>query len=678
MKNTKRALLMSALSLLLCVSMLVGTTFAWFTDSVSSGQNIIQSGNLDVELEYYDDDAAAWKTVNEDTEVFGYNLWEPGYTKKVLFRVINKGSLALKYDLTADVYEETPGINKAGETFKLSDSLYTASVAADADRDTILAAEGVKMNSSLAVGSSDLLAAGATSEEFALAIWMPTTVGNEANHNGTNVPAITFGINLLATQAMKEEDSFGKDYDKNAVYADAFVDTATDLQSAIDDAENGDVIALTGDIDLNDLTGSAMSAAKSFALSVAKGKSVTIDLAGYNMVGVTSNDSGNQGAFQVKGDLAIRGGGTIAIEHTGANMGWNNLSAVVSVEGGTLTVGEGVALVHKGGTDMAYAVDVNTTLGATTLNVNGAVLSSSYIGVRIFNNHKTGKGIVNLNSGIVNGDKNGYDIWAQLMGCPAENAVVNIADGIEYTTADMSGTMYYVDAATVTNNATALKEAVKGGEDVVLTDDVNAPLTEGTIYGTPAAVVQKNGGVIDGNGNALIIENPVYNGYAIETYGGTIKNLIIDSEVGRGIIISSPKSDVVIDNVVVDGPGYAVNTTEHNGKNLTINNSTINGWTSLAGLDSVAFNKCNLGENTKKYWQNMGYDQDYDRLVRPYVTTTFTDCKFEKGYYIDLSALGSGETVTLKNCTCDGVVLTAENYADYITIENYGSYVTFA
>ena len=49
-KSTKRALLTSALSLLLCVSMLVGTTFAWFTDEVKSGTNIIAAGNLDVEL----------------------------------------------------------------------------------------------------------------------------------------------------------------------------------------------------------------------------------------------------------------------------------------------------------------------------------------------------------------------------------------------------------------------------------------------------------------------------------------------------------------------------------------------------------------------------------------------------------------------------------------------------
>ena len=49
-KSTKRALLMSALALLMCVSMLIGSTFAWFTDSVTSAGNKIQAGTLQVDL----------------------------------------------------------------------------------------------------------------------------------------------------------------------------------------------------------------------------------------------------------------------------------------------------------------------------------------------------------------------------------------------------------------------------------------------------------------------------------------------------------------------------------------------------------------------------------------------------------------------------------------------------
>ena len=49
-KRTKRALVSSALALLLCFTMLLGTTYAWFTDSVSTVNNKIVAGNLDIEL----------------------------------------------------------------------------------------------------------------------------------------------------------------------------------------------------------------------------------------------------------------------------------------------------------------------------------------------------------------------------------------------------------------------------------------------------------------------------------------------------------------------------------------------------------------------------------------------------------------------------------------------------
>ena len=221
-RSTKRALLLSALSLLLCVSMLVGSTFAWFTDSVTSKNNIIKSGNLEVELYYTYDAAVAanqnsteWKKVTKDTDIFGYELWEPGFTKVAYFKVVNKGSLNLKYQLAADVYEENAGTNKAGEKFLLSDYIRTDVVTLADTRDTILAKKGVPMKASL--GMSNGILAPEANAVVGMAIWMPTTVGNEANHNG-NAPEITFGINLIATQATVENDSFGSDYDEDAVY----------------------------------------------------------------------------------------------------------------------------------------------------------------------------------------------------------------------------------------------------------------------------------------------------------------------------------------------------------------------------------------------------------------------------------------------------------------------------
>ncbi|MGN1095502.1 MAG: TasA family protein, partial [Eubacteriales bacterium] len=104
-KTTKRALLSSVLAMLLCVTMLIGTTFAWFTDTASTAVNKIQAGNLDVALEMKDSDGnwvdaegetLAWqKAAGAESEAV---LWEPGCTYQLPeLRVVNKGNLALKY-----------------------------------------------------------------------------------------------------------------------------------------------------------------------------------------------------------------------------------------------------------------------------------------------------------------------------------------------------------------------------------------------------------------------------------------------------------------------------------------------------------------------------------------------------------------------------------------------------
>ena len=102
--KTKHALLMSLTSLMLCVSMLIGSTFAWFTDSVTSGVNRIVSGNLDVELLHTNHDVTTATTVKNDTLLFnaaadeGTILWEPGAASYETFTVQNKGTLNLKYE----------------------------------------------------------------------------------------------------------------------------------------------------------------------------------------------------------------------------------------------------------------------------------------------------------------------------------------------------------------------------------------------------------------------------------------------------------------------------------------------------------------------------------------------------------------------------------------------------
>ncbi len=227
-KSAKRTLLTSVLSLVLCMAMLIGTTFAWFTDTVSSINNKIVSGNLDIEMKY-SHDYNTWETVESTTDdIFSKELWEPGHTEVVYLRIKNVGSLALKYNLNVNVTSETGSINVAGEEFKLSDHIrygvvdpVTVAYGQDSEGRSAaraaVASNSALLNTPYAPETQELYPE--IEVTVALVVYMPETVGNEANHKtGANAPEINLGINLFASQLEKEKDSFGPDYDKTADY----------------------------------------------------------------------------------------------------------------------------------------------------------------------------------------------------------------------------------------------------------------------------------------------------------------------------------------------------------------------------------------------------------------------------------------------------------------------------
>lgn len=247
-KSTKRSLLLSALSMLMCLSLFVGSTFAWFTDSVVSGENKIVAGNLDIELEYYDENDE-WTTVDGATNLFDETLWEPGHTDVVYLRLKNVGSLALKYKLSLSVASETPGINVYGDEFLLSDYIRMGVVKdvqpSFASRDEARAA--VTNNNGI-IGEGYAAAGEMTKDAddlyMAVVVYMPESVDNKANYRGEKVPTIDFGINLVATQLTHEKDSFDNSYDKDAKYPNP-VKNAAELADAL---ANGKDAVLSGDI----------------------------------------------------------------------------------------------------------------------------------------------------------------------------------------------------------------------------------------------------------------------------------------------------------------------------------------------------------------------------------------------------------------------------------------------
>ena len=214
--STKRSLLASVLALVMCVSMLVGTTFAWFTDTASTGVNKIQAGTLDVQLLDEQGNTLEGKTLSWKKAADGANqavLWEPGCTYELQPIVIkNAGNLALKYKIVISGIQGDAALNNAIEWTITNTSTVTA---LDADH-------------ALAAGASDTLTIKGHMREDA---------GNE--YQGLSIDGI--GITVVATQYTYESDSNNNQYDVNAEYP---VISNADFADAIENADAGSVVDL--------------------------------------------------------------------------------------------------------------------------------------------------------------------------------------------------------------------------------------------------------------------------------------------------------------------------------------------------------------------------------------------------------------------------------------------------
>ncbi len=234
-KHTKKALWMSMLSIVLCLSMLVGSTFAWFTDTASTGVNTIVAGNLDIELSYKNAAPnAEFKEVSTDTKDLFVDaqgdpiLWEPGVASVCYFKLENVGSLDVVYKMNVSYKDTVTYTPEGGQEVKLSNALRSAIVEMQdetpfADRAALIAQ--INANNAAALGYADTTAKEIDDSEtkyFAMIVYMPTDVDNTYNiPTGKRALEIQLGVDLVATQKSSEEDSFDKTYDENALYPDA-------------------------------------------------------------------------------------------------------------------------------------------------------------------------------------------------------------------------------------------------------------------------------------------------------------------------------------------------------------------------------------------------------------------------------------------------------------------------
>ena len=471
-RATKRALLTSVMALVMCVVMLAGTTFAWFTDTASTGVNKIQAGNLDVDIIGEDGKSLDGKSLsfvkaglttdtgaeidpNATTEI----LWEPGCRYLTQgFRIANKGNLALKWK--AVVNKGTTAANEGN--FDLLDVI-----------DFYLVRSTDVNDMGTALGEfSDSLKAKTNSDVYYIKGVMKTTAGND--YQGLTLDGIT--ITVYATQDTVENDSFGPDYDANATYYPVL-----DAAGMKDALVNGGNIKVDADVDVG---GDVLTVTKKTTIDM-NGKTIknTADIwTGDGSDGNWSLISARNGA-----NLTITGNGTFKAKENDAFAVDVQDGSAVTIENGTFIgnmhavyVYDGTAVIEGGFFDIQQksniagkeyefvlnCYDANRYAGSAKIIVKGG----TFVNFNPANNAAEGAGTNFVADGYsVISEKHGEDTW------------FTVVKGTGAT----AGTQTELDNA-ITNNETSTVKLTTAGT-YTLPDELQGK--DITVIGTKDTVV---------------------------------------------------------------------------------------------------------------------------------------------------------------------------------------------
>ena len=327
-RATKRALLTSVMALVMCVVMLVGTTFAWFTDTASTGVNKIQAGNLKVSLVNKDGEDLNNKTIRwtrkaasgRGTEIIDENglpLWEPGATYRTeWFYIRNDGNLALKYKISVNGFT---GDTKLLDVLDFTVALMGANVKTEDEikhsLDDLANYEGYLLPASAKTSATDPEIVG-----IKITAKMKESAGNE--YQGMSLDGI--GITVVATQYTYEKDSINDQYDKNATYP---VASAAEMKEAL---AKGGIVSVTKDIK-TDNTGDTVED----RVIISNPTTLNLDAKIVSPDNMGNNNT-NFCALIVDADTTINAG-----ENGGIDTGTNGGYAINVRNGATLTINGG-------------------------------------------------------------------------------------------------------------------------------------------------------------------------------------------------------------------------------------------------------------------------------------------------------------------------------------------------
>ena len=546
-KGTKRSLLMSALAMLLCVSMLIGSTFAWFTDSVTSAGNIIKSGTLDVEMYYADgkEDPAKVNWTDASTgAIFTYDNWEPGYTDVRHIKIENKGTLALKYELTV-----TPD----GEASKLTDVIdvyYLDPAAQLSDRASIDAQYRLGTLTEVLAGmattaSGKLLPE--SSDTITIALKMQEGATNE--YQGLSIGS-DFSVVLIATQLNYEKDSFDENYDDIEV----------------------------PDMDIQTINGVTYGA-------TAAGDYVMIGVDDYTLTNFAVNDK-----------VTVLGTGNGVNDNDrvfGKNAPLTSLTlpeGLVEIKDNALNALPNLTSVNLPSTLKTVGIQSFRQTGMSELTVPESVETVKLGAFR---------DMANLTTVTVEGNVS-FDNYA-FRSCPNLTSIYLLGDDVTFTgsqfathgdNGDATGITIYVKNATVAARVYAAQTSAYGYEVKILGDAADGSDATGTAKAANNTELDTaiSGGatmVVLGNGNYVIPDSAQGKNLTIVGNGNTV---VANQDDG-----SYEGCDYSLDGATVTFEGVTITTDGHTYAGYarckaTYNNCTINGSYTLYG-ESV-FNNC--------------------------------------------------------------------------------------
>ncbi len=490
-KTTKRALISSLLALLVCCTMLIGTTFAWFTDGEFIKGNVIKAGELNIEL----DSETALFTIN--------SIWEPGYSETAANALENVGNLALKYSFSIANLQYEGNANydadaNIAEVLEVYSGVYAgvdAETGASIIDGTLLGtlAELVEQGNFViydANGTNVLLPG--EKAPINLVIKMKESAGNEYQ-----LAQCSFDINVLATQVPYEVDGNNNpDYDKEADFA-VSVATEAELAAALGagkdvtvtaDIEIDAPITVTGDVtielqanlDASMLVGRPFDMEDGASLTInANGKEVKVGK--YGLVNIAADTAA---------DVTLNGGSYVGAIDDGAFIKVRNTNKAVNI---TMN-------------DVTY-----TDTAADSFVVDMAAYAGTDAKVNVFG------GTFNAKAGFL-----------------TVGADVSIKDAVINTTG------IAIEA---------------GGESDALIDSCTITVDPGVVVGTaPAACVAATYGSYAKVTNSTLIGKGTTTAYAVFTSGGDIEaaNNVVDVE-GDVFTIMTAGSTITIDGKVNKG-----------------------------------------------------------------------------------------------------------------------------